>query len=143
MKAIWAVLLVFAVTMGLLAGIVFGLGDKTIFVPPPEAVVEGFMRELATGRYERARAYLSREVAARTGSEKLRDLREKLRGRTGDILDVRGEPGWHTELRAEAYVRLKTKQAGEPSLRFTLSLEEGVWAINGLGSLESVELEAR
>ena len=143
MKAIWGVLMTFAITMGMLAGIVFGLKDTSVFVPPPEAVAEGFIRELVTARYDRARSYLSQELAARTGPVTLQMLMERLRMQTGEILDVRGEPGWRTELRAEAYARLKTRQAGEASLRFTLSREEGVWAINGLESLESVALEPR
>ena len=53
------------------------------------------MRELATARYDRARSYLSRELAARTAPETLQMLMERLKGQTGEILDVRGEPGWH------------------------------------------------
>ncbi len=101
------------------------------------------MRELITARYDRARSYLSRELAARTEPETLQMLIERLEGQTGDILDVRGEPGWRAELRSEAYAQLKTRQAGEPSLRFTLAREAGVWRLNGLGSLEAVELEVR
>jgi hypothetical protein len=136
MNAIFGVLLTLLLTMAMLAGIVFCLGDTSVFVPPPEAVAEGFMREMATGRYERAREYLSKDLAARTGPDELKALAESLKGWTGEILDVRGEQGWSNGQRGEAYTKLKTRQAGEPSLRLALWREEGVWAINGLWSLE-------
>lgn len=135
MKAIWGVLLVCAATLALLAGVVFGLGDSSVFVPPPEAVVEGFMRELATKRYERALPYLTEDLAARTDADALKSLTARLKSRTGDILDVRGEPGWIDGDRAEASVTLKTKHAGQPALRFTLTRQEGAWSIDNLQSL--------
>ena len=71
----------------LLAGIVFGRSDRTMFVPPPEAVAESFMRQLATGRYARALPYLSDDLAARTTPDTLRALTDRLQNRTGKILD--------------------------------------------------------
>ena len=41
----------------LIAGIVFGLEDREIFVSPPDAVAEQFVRKLETGRYARAREH--------------------------------------------------------------------------------------
>ena len=137
MNAIWGVLLALAVTLGAIAVLVFGLGDSTIFVSPPEAVVEGFMRQLTAKRYERALPFLSEGLAARTGPDRLRALTEQLRSRTGEITDVRGEPGLIQGDRAEATVALKTKSAGESRLKFPLSRQEGTWSIDGLEALEA------
>ena len=143
MKALLYVPLAVAVGLASVALVVFGLGDRETLVPPPEAVVEGFVRELETGRYERATAYLGEELSGRVGAEQLEGWTRRLLERTGDVLDVEGVPGWHTDARAEAYAVLTTERAGEPRLRFTLAREQGVWKINGLTSLEAAELEAR
>jgi hypothetical protein len=84
-------------------------------VPPPEAVVENFVRELETERYERATGYLSTELQSGIKPE---------------------------QLRAWTSARLKTERAGEPALKFTLKREEGVWKVNGLISLEDPEVYA-
>jgi hypothetical protein len=142
LKALVYVPLVVAAALALVAAAVFGLGDRRTLVPPPEAVVENFVRELETGRYERATGYLNTELESSVTPEQLRAWTARLRGRTGEIIDVRGEPGWLAGERAEAYARLKTERAGEPALRFTLSREGGVWKINGLLSLKDAEFYA-
>lgn len=139
MKALAYVPLAVAAALALVAAAVFGLGDTRTLVPPPEAVVENFVRELETERYDRATSYLSRELQQGVGSGQLREWTTKLMERTGEVLDVRGEPGWQTAVNAEAYARLKTEREGEPALRFTLTREEGVWKVNGLTSLKDAE----
>jgi hypothetical protein len=133
--------LTIAAALALIAGIVFGLGDRTVFVPPPEAIVESFVRELETNRYERAMSYLSRERREKVNPETLKELTGLLRQRTGEITDVRGEKGWIQGDRAEARARLKTELLGCPSLKFALSREEGLWSISSLRSLEAPALE--
>jgi hypothetical protein len=139
LKALVYVPMAMAAALALVAAAVFGLGDARTLVPPPEAVVENFVRELETERYEQATNYLSGELQSGVKPEQLRAWTSQLLGRTGDVLDVRGEPGWLAGERAEAYARLKTERAGEPALRFTLSREEGVWKVNGLTSLKDAE----
>jgi hypothetical protein len=133
--------LTIATALALIAGIVFGLGDRTVFVPPPEAMVESFVRELETNRYERAMFYLSRELRAKVDPETLKELTGRLRQSTGKITDVRGEKGWIQSDRAEARARLKTAFLGCPSLKFALSREDGIWSISSLRSLEAPALE--
>ena len=142
MRALVYVPLAVAAALAVVAAAVFGLGDRRTLVPPPEAVVESFVRELETGRYQRATGYLSTELQPNVKPEQLRAWTSRLLARTGDIIDVRGEPGWLAGDRAEAYARLKTERAGEPALRFTLYREEGVWKINGLASLRDAEFHA-
>jgi hypothetical protein len=135
--------LTIAAALALIAGIVFGLGDATTFVPPPEAVVQGFMRELETKRYERAKSYLSKERRAKVSSETLKELTERLKQNTGKIMEVRGEKGWIQGDRAEASVWLKTELLGWHSLKFALSREDGVWLISDLHSLEVPALDIK
>jgi hypothetical protein len=134
--------LTIAAALALIAGIVFGLGDRTVFVPPPEAVVESFVVELKTKRYERAMSYLSQECRASVRPGTLRELTERLKRRTGEITEVRGEKGWIQGDLAEASARLKTELLGCPSLKFSLSPKDGIWSINDLHSLEAPALGA-
>lgn len=136
MKTLVYLSLTVAFALALIAGMVFGLGDATTFVPPPEAVVESFVRELETKRYERAMSYLSEEYRAKVRPRTLKDLTERLKQRTGDITEVRGEKGWIQGDRAEASARLKTELLGRPSLKFAVSRKDGVWLISDLHSLE-------
>jgi hypothetical protein len=138
MRAIWSVPLAIMGTLVLIAGVVFGLDDANILVPPPEVVVEGFMRSLASERYEPAREYLSDNLQRQTTPETLRHLTRQLTGRTGRIADVRGEPGWMGKDQAEATALLKTERAGTVQLIFQLIRRQGVWSITRLPSVPSV-----
>jgi hypothetical protein len=100
------------------------------------------VRELETGRYDLANGYPNTELQSGMKPEQLRAWTSRLLERTGEIIDVRGEPCWLAGERAEAYARLRTERAGEPALRFTLEREEGVWKVNGLISLEDAEVYA-
>jgi hypothetical protein len=133
--------LTIAAALALIAGVVFGLGDTTVLVPPPEAMVEGFMRELVTKRYERTMPYLSQELRAEVRPETLKEVTDRLRQRAGEIRDVRGEKGWIQGDRAEASARLKTELLDCPSLKFILSRQDGIWLISDLSSLEAPTLE--
>ena len=136
MSAILGALAVFAVAMLLVAGAVFRLGDASLLVPPPESVAEGFTRALVGGRYDRALPYLGEELAAEVGTEDLRRLAYDLKGRTGTVLNVQGEPGWMTNERAAAAAVLQTESAGYVRLTFPMSRSEGVWSISSLHGLE-------
>jgi hypothetical protein len=68
------VVLALAALIGLSALAVERLGDRELFVPPPDAVAEGFVREVITGRYARAQEYLS----SPRPEEELQSLRELL-----------------------------------------------------------------
>jgi hypothetical protein len=135
MKAIWLLMIIVAATLGLNALIVFGLGDRQILVSPPEAKVEGFVRELNTKRYERALPYLSDELATHVDVDKLKTLTARLKGRVGEIADVRGEPGWMKGDKAEATAEMETERAGTVTLKFGLTRQQGEWAIDGLNDL--------
>jgi hypothetical protein len=104
------------------------LGDRRILTRPPEAAVEGFVREVITKRYDRALPYLTEEQRRRLSSEDLRRYDEDLERRFGKILDVRGERVSIMPQRAEAVARVCTAD-GWKAEPFHLVFEEGNWAI--------------
>lgn len=132
MRSFLSVLGAMVVTLALLAGVVLGLGDSSVMVPPPESVAEGFARELETGRFARALPYLSTELEARVGEEELRAASEQLRARAGEVLDVKGEPVSQHGGSATARVTLKTRNNGEISFDLHLTREKGLWTIADL-----------
>jgi len=132
-RSIGSVLLALAATLLLVAGIVFGLHDTGVMVPPPESVCEGFVRALAGTRYERALPYLSDELRTTVSAGTLRDYSARLNDRLGDIIDIQGESGWEKGDSAEASVMLLSRSVGVRTLRFPLSRGDGgLWAIAAL-----------
>jgi hypothetical protein len=128
MKSLLHLLITLVVTLLMIAGAIFGLGDSSVFVPPPESVAEGFVRQVVAERYSEALPYLSAALAERTTEESLKQLKKDLESRSGTIFNVQGEPGAIEENRAEASARLQV-QDGEFALRFDLVRQEGVWSI--------------
>jgi hypothetical protein len=104
-------------------------GDVGTFVPPPEAVVEGFMKEMASGRYSRAIPYLSDRLEAQASADTLRTLALGFERQHSRIEDARGEPGWIVGNRAFARARVKTP-GGEVVQPFGLVRERGLWGID-------------
>jgi hypothetical protein len=125
-----------AATLAGIAGVVLGLGDAQTLTSPPEARVEGFVREMMTARYEQAKSYLSDELAAQTDAARLKALSQAWEKRTGMIEDVRGEPGWIKDDQAEAFAALQTKGSRQWRLKFKLSRHQGVWSLDDLGRAE-------
>ena len=135
MNALWSVLLAAAVALGVAAGTVFALGDRSVLVSPPEAVVEDFVRALATDRYDRAVPYLSKEIGSRVGTDSLRALTQALESRIGDIEDVRCERFWMTRDNAAAFAVLTATGADLVSFELPLTWTGPEWAIAGLHGL--------
>ena len=71
----FGILLAFDAVLGISA-LAVRIGDRDLFVSPPDVVAEGFVREVILERYEEARAFLADPESA---TEKdLRELRERL-----------------------------------------------------------------
>jgi hypothetical protein len=132
-KAVAAVLGVAAVSLALVAWAVFVLGDRTVLVPPPEAVAEGFMRQLQTRRFEQARSYLARPAVR--SAEDLRARLEALERAVGRIQDVRGRRGTVGSLDASAVADLTTADRARAEVAFSLRREHGEWRIADLDGL--------
>jgi hypothetical protein len=134
-KAPWILLASLIAVLGLLAGVVFGLDDRTVLVPPPEAVVESFVRKLEMGRYELATDHLSEAAKQQIDAATLQRLTEALKQKTGPIQDVSGEPGTMNHDQAQASATLELPDQRTAHLRFSLKREHGLWRIHGLGDL--------
>jgi hypothetical protein len=128
MRDLLIVLAVVAGGLAIAAGAVFGLHDRQTFVPPPEAVVEGFAREVVQRRYELAVNYLARDLRAKTGADGLRATFDPMRQRIGTPNQVSGEPDWMEEFAASARARIDG-ESGSAVLPFQLVREQGLWRI--------------
>lgn len=77
------------------------LDDRELFVPPPDAVAEGFTREVMTKRYDRARAYLLEPESVSN------DQLEALQQRLGEPQNVETETVGRNSDEATVEVKLK------------------------------------
>ena len=128
MKAPIIALAVVVLSLGVVAGAVFGLGDEEIFVQPPARVAEEFVRAIALGQVGAARAMLSRDAARRTTSDELRRLSEELRARAGRIEHVEGTVA---ERRRDTVIVRARIEGERTNARPGVALvrESGEWAI--------------
>ena len=121
---------VIVTTLGVLAvvaSVVIGGQDSTYFVPPPEAVVENFTRDIVARRYDRAVKFVEptsgiTEINARLGGE-------ELHARAGAVDQVEGEPGMIAGNRATASAVLITEKAGRLRYFFRLARSSNTWKI--------------
>jgi 4-alpha-glucanotransferase len=96
--------------------------DRELFVSPPDAVAEQFVRAVVSGRYDQARAYLAEESSA--SEDELRALRAKL----GDPSEVEAQTLSRDDTRALATVRVSSVEKSE-AVSFTLVFDEE-WKID-------------
>jgi hypothetical protein len=110
---------------------VFGFDDASTLVPPPEAVAEGFVRALATRRYEQALPFLADPPPGI--AQELRRRGHAIERAIGPVHDVRGEPGQRAGATASAAVLLRGER-GEARLRFDLVRRHGEWRLASPGT---------
>ena len=125
-----ALLLIVAVTAGALALVAVSViagHDASTLVSPPDAVVEQFVRKLAAGRYEVARAHLADDSPAMR--ERIRMTSDGLRAGAGGIEQVEGQPGAIDDDTATASALVTTRRAGTITMGFTLVRRAGSWRI--------------
>ncbi len=132
MRELGLVALVVAIALAVVAGAVFGIGDASVMVSPPEAVAEEFVRELATRRYDLARQRVAESARGRATEGALRQTFEPVRVHTGKINTVDATPspspfGDSGEALARADVH---GDRGTASLTIALSREKGLWAVS-------------
>jgi hypothetical protein len=126
-------LLVLASSLGIITAVVTA-GDRGLFVPPPESVAEGFVRQLAAGRYDRAIPLLSRNAAAQTDVSRLEALARDLERAVGGVIEqVEGEPQQMEGHIAQASARIRGRGRAESIITFALVRERGLWRIDGWG----------
>jgi hypothetical protein len=136
MIGLLGVLLTIALALGVTAGSLFGLRDRSVLASPPEATVEDFVRKLATGRYVRAHNDVSDAVAEQVNPDSLRSLLGALESRVGEIVDVHGERLWMTRSGARAAAIVKTDRGQEVTVEFPLEWSSGEWSVADLQGLE-------
>ena len=123
MVRLLSVVAAIALLIGISALAVERFDDRETFVPPPDAVAEGFVRELLAKRWARARPYLTEPL----GDEELRAMQEALEARVGEPTEIEAKTISHDDRNALANVRLSSKQGSEAiayELRF-----EAEWKI--------------
>jgi hypothetical protein len=125
-------LAVIGVALLVAAGAVAGLGDRGVLVPPPEMVVEQFVRDVSLKRWEPARTHLAEPLARRMGPDSLRGFVEAVERRVGPIEDVKGRPFFSTDVAAEADAEITSAGGDRTTLRLPLSREHGLWKISRL-----------
>jgi hypothetical protein len=122
-------LLGIVITFGLILAIsdvAVRIGDRDLFVAPPEVVAEGFVREVILERYAEARSYLS-DPESMT-EDQLSALRERLIRRVGpDPSDFETEV--ESKDRASARVKVMlTSKGSSDAIDFDLTFDSA-WKI--------------
>lgn len=111
MKEAAVALLSFALLLGATALAVETFGDRELMVSPPDAVAEGFVRETVTGRYARARQYLSDPQSM--SDDDVRDLEQFIESRVGEPTEVEAELVSRDDQRALVTVRVSAAERSE------------------------------
>jgi len=135
MRAIAAIVALVMATLGLVAVVVFGLGDRRTFVSPPEAVVEDLVRALQCRRFRQSAKYFTRDARARVSPALLADVTARLESRIGRIEKVAAEDGWMAGDDAEAVAVLGTDQRDDVRVPLRLHREKGEWRVVGIEGL--------
>ena len=128
MRDIAIVTLVIAIGLAVVAMAVFAGGDRSVFVAPPDAVAESFVRELGMTRYELARHFLASDVEKQTAVSELRAAFEPLRRHTGRPDQVETQIAMMSDDRARVLATLQGRQA-TASMYVDLRREQGQWKV--------------
>jgi hypothetical protein len=120
-KELAVVLIAFGLVLGGTALAVEQFDDRELLVPPPDAVAEGFVREVITGRYPRAKEYLAEPESL--SDDDLRELDEQIEAALGDPSEVEAEVVSRDDQQALVTVCLSSKDASE-ALSYGLVFDE-------------------
>jgi hypothetical protein len=131
LKALCVALVVVLLGVAVGAGAMF-LGDRATLVPPPEARVEAFLRQLQTRRSELAMKYLSRELRAQLTASDLRHAFGALEEQLGDVDNVTADTLSYDQTSATARAVLVGPRGVKMPLDFRLIWQRGEWAIQTL-----------
>jgi hypothetical protein len=122
-------------SLGLIAAVVFGLGDRETFVSPPEAVAEEFVRSIGHGRVESARDLLASEEEHATSAAEMRTFSTRFRERFGRLDHV--DASLAARSRDSADVRVNAEGSRNTiELAVPLAFERGLWKVARLSEVE-------
>ena len=121
MKELLGVAFAMAVLIGVSALAVEHFGDRELFVPPPDVVAEGFVREIVTRRWERARAYLAEPESV--SDAQLEALQKGWEASVGEPVKFEAETIRRDDAEALANVRLQSARGSE-AVAFALRFDD-------------------
>jgi hypothetical protein len=132
MKAIVQLVAALTLAMIVVAAWVFAAGDRRTLVPPPDAVAEGFLRQLTARRYDRVESHVSRtrRSAPAWSAATLRRRFEPLWRYTGRVNQVDAELVSIEGDRARAVAGAQGDLA-EARVLVELAREHGLWKVDG------------
>jgi len=135
MKEIAGVTVAMALLIGISALAIERFDDRELFVSPPDAVAEGFVREVVTKRWDRARTYLvDPDSMSNAGIEALQKA-------WGDPSTLDAEMVTRTDERASVNVRWKSAEGSEV-IAFELVFD-GEWKIAPPPAIARLECGSR
>lgn len=115
---LFGVMLTLALLVGA-TGLAVQRGDRALMVSPPDAVLEGFVREVVMKRYPRAEEYLQQRVP----EDQLRALADEIEAKVGDPIVFDAKTITRDEHDARATIRLAAGKRSE-SLSYALVFED-------------------
>jgi hypothetical protein len=126
MRALLGVLSAIAIVVAIEVLATSRLHDRELLTPPPEAVAEGFYREIVAHRFDRAVTYLSDSES--TSVEELRQLGASIERRLGRVHDVKAVTVDQTDTEALVTTRLKSETASD-AISSHLRFSSGGWKL--------------
>lgn len=121
MKELLGVALATALLIGMTALAVTQFNDRELFVPPPETVAEGFVREVISKRWDRARPFLAHPESV--SDAQLEALQKSWEERVGDPTKIDAQTIHRDHEQALANVSLQSAQGSE-AVPFTLQFDD-------------------
>ena len=128
MKDVAPVWLVTLMGFGVVATTVFGGGDRSVFVAPPDSVAEGFVRQLGMERYDLAHRFLVSNLQKQVSSATLGEAFEALREAIGRPDQVETTVSWTNGQAARVQAAYDGRR-GKAALYVDLVREHGLWKI--------------
>ena len=125
---------VLAVSLLLIAVVVFGWDDRSTLVAAPEAVTENFARQIAARRFDLAMNQLASETRR---SERPQTLAARFNGvltGIGTVNHVEADTNWMQKSQAAVRARIKGDRA-TASFEVALVRENGLWRIEQISDL--------
>lgn len=126
MRSTLAALAVMVAVLGIVAAAV-AAGDRSLLVPPPDAVAESFTHAVLVGRYRPAQNYLSETTAAHPFE--IADLRRVADTLVDGVPEVEAAVVMQDRQSAVVTVTLRGRRHSTGRLRVGLRFERGEWKV--------------
>ena len=121
-------LLVAALGLAIVGTAVFGAGDRSMFVAPPDTVAEGFIRQLGMERYALAEKFLTTDLQSDLSPATLRETFEPLRAHIGRPDQVETKTSWVKRDEARVLATYEGRH-GDAAMYVDLVREHGLWKV--------------